>query len=106
MTEPTENGVLYRLLVIFMIGTILIVSVVSLGFILNAKATLAEVVTQQQQMQRGIALVAVIGTLAPSDQGKLFDMALMQVDPSLQPEIRRRVLIPGVPEVSPRIHAR
>ena len=51
-------------------------------------------------------LYAVIGTLAPEKQERLFDLALQQVSPLLQPEIRRRVLIPGVPEVSPRNYAR
>ena len=103
--ESAGNGMLYRLLVILGIGSILALSITILGFVLTAKATLKEVADQQVRMQGGIALIAVIGTLAPEKQERLFDLALQQVSPLLQPEIRRRVLIPGVPEVSPRNYA-
>ena len=101
-----SNGIVYRLLLVLVVGASLMVGLISHAYIVSASRVLGELVEQQERTRRGVALNSVIATLPAIEAAKLFDMALQQVDPSLQPEIRRRVLVPGVPEVSPRSYAR
>ena len=86
-----SNGIVYRLLLGLVVGASLMVGLISHAYIVSASRVLGELVEQQERTRRGVALNSVIATLPAIEAAKLFDMALQQVDPSLQPEIRRRV---------------
>ncbi len=100
------NGTLHRLFVMILLVILLALGIVHHAYVVAANRGVNEILTSQEATKRTLALNGVVATLPPAEAIKLFDLMLKQVDPTLQPEIRRRVLIPGVPEVSGKSYAK